>query len=120
MEADEVSWERVVYEARKKPDDPIAKVFLETEQELDRWKDDYGEIAILLAKRDAELAATQEELQSEIDTRLKAWRELAALREAAEAVSEDAYACDILIDEPYVVSEKCMHKLRAALNKEGE
>ena len=45
-------------------------------------------------------------------------QQLAALREAAEAVSEDAYACDILIDEPYVVSEKCMRKLKAALNKE--
>ena len=33
-ELNDITWKRVVEESRKKPDDPIAQVFLEVEAEL--------------------------------------------------------------------------------------
>ena len=94
MEEDEVSWERVVYEARKKPDDPIAKVFLETEEKL-----------VALEK---ELALCEMHCQEQA-------QRLDALREALDKAEQLA-----AIDKWPERYPRVYRRMTAALNKEGE
>ena len=73
MNDDEVSWERVVYEARKKPDDPIAKVFLETEQRI--------------AELEQQLENCHKLLKEQSKGIKQQAQELAAYREALEKIT---------------------------------